>query len=1365
MPLSRWKQTSPTHWETELGDLYAEIFPGASGGRPEAFEWAVYDGDREDGYAEGGADTAEAAAQAAEDYADMNPSSRMGSRTAANPYMPASNPYINDAPAEPGTPDGDLDGPPPTTLTNVQPPTTTKTQPDGTAAENTVSQTPKAAALWPIICRRCGRSTKVASVLTLPPCPVCKTSADLDLDAEDTVSDPDAGPVYPWDNTSASPRSGSRTAFGDPSLPFSPPVSLASPSDPMPEGDPEAIKSVRVPDGAPVYEQNALDTPVNASRKRAENVFAKEVLRMQAGGVALTVLRDLVRAGGGDRQVTIAGVPYLFYYDQKGSVGDFGDSVPGSITGDFEVFRGADAVGSKEVVRQHVSPTGQGSDTIGYAVGRVADAVADDVVRCWATTASRKQAAVFVYTDAFGYPARVVSGPYATWEEAVAAQPEGKEFFTGGAIGEDTRSETERSASRKQAQTATYLCGRCGNVWASGNKFALSCPSCNAEESVERIGYGDQVAAYASRKRADLNPPNALLWTQDQNGGFVSQTADGARAYVYPDGHAWVWQIVRAEVVLAAGVNATDEECRDDVKAYLSTNHSASRKTADLATARDPRTGYNFRLTDEGSLLTDGYPGGGWTPFDYTTVIDTVPLSDPDGPQSWLDGNARDIADDLELDIADQTWRLQHGGRRKHARLVTVTAPDLQVGDVLVADDGTTATITGFGQSDGDLMDVVCDDGVSYEFARDHQVQIQQPDAAQAQAAPAAVVPVAPVTAARRKCMVCSAPATWAIKRGDKTAAFACDAHVDSFPDATGVERVARRTAGFGWGNDWQEGKPREWGAPRTTGAGWWIHDGQGTPVDGPFDTQEEAVLALDGEDQVVEYLSMEGSHRMAVDVPDPAAWGQMSPEQRRDFMRNATPAERAQMFEAPAPASWRQQPGWREQGYEWNPGYSGPGGEARDQFYDDYYREPAGMDSYGARKTAVTWTDENGLYWIAEANGKTLQVYPSNEVFAWHVWTVGTMGDEQQSGTRGDRESAMRAAEAAAGLGVMGARKQAAGSWELRNNDIYVGGKHFGYVGAGFPVSEHVYAYDVTWSPEGFAADTLGRLERQWTGAGQSRVVSVSRNPSAQTPSPWYETFEQALSWLLSAAGVFRQDGLFGGGAYHQDNGSYLGRKQAEAEDYDDSIQYTEWYSPSRHPCPKCGAILQQRDESQGAAFSQFRCPQCGWSTEIYNMASRKVAQIVAAVRRTNPGVSVEQATKVAHKTIERYPAVVKSAGAPSENVCPKCGAKMSDVSVANGTLTARCAECGWSGTKRQSSRRTAAGGYQEALARYRASGASKADDAAMMAAFCEFDLQTLVGAVSPTLVWEGAQAKGLSTKDLAHLAKDPTAISELMW
>lgn len=72
----------------------------------------------------------------------------------------------------------------------------------------------------------------------------------------------------------------------------------------------------------------------------------------------------------------------------------------------------------------------------------------------------------------------------------------------------------------------------------------------------------------------------------------------------------------------------------------------------------------------------------------------------------------------------------------------------------------------------------------------------------------------------------------------------------------------------------------------------------------------------------------------------------------------------------------------------------------------------------------------------------------------------------------------------------------------------------------------------------------------------------------------------------------------------------------------------------------------------------------------------------------------------------------------------------------------------------------------YQQTLKSARTTGAAAATDAQLMALFCAGPLQTLVGAVSPKLVWEGAQKKGLSTQDLATLcARDTMAVSELQW
>jgi len=72
----------------------------------------------------------------------------------------------------------------------------------------------------------------------------------------------------------------------------------------------------------------------------------------------------------------------------------------------------------------------------------------------------------------------------------------------------------------------------------------------------------------------------------------------------------------------------------------------------------------------------------------------------------------------------------------------------------------------------------------------------------------------------------------------------------------------------------------------------------------------------------------------------------------------------------------------------------------------------------------------------------------------------------------------------------------------------------------------------------------------------------------------------------------------------------------------------------------------------------------------------------------------------------------------------------------------------------------------YEAALAAGKRIGARRADDAALMALFCEGPLQTLVGAVSPELVWDGAQRRGLTTRELGTLANsDVMAVSDLQW
>ncbi|MGW1870920.1 hypothetical protein ACWCPS_35945 [Streptomyces mauvecolor] len=72
----------------------------------------------------------------------------------------------------------------------------------------------------------------------------------------------------------------------------------------------------------------------------------------------------------------------------------------------------------------------------------------------------------------------------------------------------------------------------------------------------------------------------------------------------------------------------------------------------------------------------------------------------------------------------------------------------------------------------------------------------------------------------------------------------------------------------------------------------------------------------------------------------------------------------------------------------------------------------------------------------------------------------------------------------------------------------------------------------------------------------------------------------------------------------------------------------------------------------------------------------------------------------------------------------------------------------------------------WEQALAEATERGVARCSDPALMASLCDGPLQTLVGAVAPQLVWEGAQKSGLTSKDLARLCNtDPIAVGELMW
>lgn len=74
--------------------------------------------------------------------------------------------------------------------------------------------------------------------------------------------------------------------------------------------------------------------------------------------------------------------------------------------------------------------------------------------------------------------------------------------------------------------------------------------------------------------------------------------------------------------------------------------------------------------------------------------------------------------------------------------------------------------------------------------------------------------------------------------------------------------------------------------------------------------------------------------------------------------------------------------------------------------------------------------------------------------------------------------------------------------------------------------------------------------------------------------------------------------------------------------------------------------------------------------------------------------------------------------------------------------------------------------GPYQQALAAYETKGAAHAPDDALMAGFCHNDIHIAVGAVSPQLVWEGAQKSNMTALELCRLAgKDPMAVDALQW
>lgn len=72
----------------------------------------------------------------------------------------------------------------------------------------------------------------------------------------------------------------------------------------------------------------------------------------------------------------------------------------------------------------------------------------------------------------------------------------------------------------------------------------------------------------------------------------------------------------------------------------------------------------------------------------------------------------------------------------------------------------------------------------------------------------------------------------------------------------------------------------------------------------------------------------------------------------------------------------------------------------------------------------------------------------------------------------------------------------------------------------------------------------------------------------------------------------------------------------------------------------------------------------------------------------------------------------------------------------------------------------------YAQALAATRTTGTMQLTDPQHMALFCDSSIQILLGAVSPQLIWEGAQKKGLTVRELTKLIhEDPDAARDLMW
>lgn len=72
----------------------------------------------------------------------------------------------------------------------------------------------------------------------------------------------------------------------------------------------------------------------------------------------------------------------------------------------------------------------------------------------------------------------------------------------------------------------------------------------------------------------------------------------------------------------------------------------------------------------------------------------------------------------------------------------------------------------------------------------------------------------------------------------------------------------------------------------------------------------------------------------------------------------------------------------------------------------------------------------------------------------------------------------------------------------------------------------------------------------------------------------------------------------------------------------------------------------------------------------------------------------------------------------------------------------------------------------FAAALQREADTGSGRCDDAAAMAGFLDSTAQFLLGAVSPRLLWEGAQHVGLTNLEMAYLIQlCPAVATDLMW